>query len=192
MTALRDVLIPAGHGAPSTPACAALPPGAKRGAVVIHELFGRTPEIERVVVRLAGSGYAAVAPDLFARGMFACLKDTFRAMRTGSGVAVEQGRNARAWLCEEAGIAQHTVGLIGFCFWRAAMRSRPGRDGEPCRRTTAQCPGRKRCEESARSSGATGPETRRCYEVRVSCVSDSPPSAPTRPRSTSSMQVTRF
>jgi carboxymethylenebutenolidase len=93
-----------------------LTPGATLGVVVIHEIFGRQPEIDRVVVRFAEAGYAAVAPDLFRRGKLACLRDVFRAMKSGDGVSVRQGRNARAWLCEQTGIAPSRVGLIGFCF----------------------------------------------------------------------------
>lgn len=111
-----ETTIPAGGGAPATPAYAVTPSGATRGAVVIHEIFGRRPEIDRVVERFGAAGYAAVAPDLFHRGRFACLVDVFRAMRTGAGTSVTQGRNARAWLCERAGIAVDKVGLIGFCF----------------------------------------------------------------------------
>jgi carboxymethylenebutenolidase len=112
-----EVVIPEGAGAPATPAFAILPEGAKRGMVVIHEIFGRQPEIDRVVERFAGAGYAAVAPDLFHRGRFACLFDVMGALRRGGGgAAVQQGRNARAWLCNETGIADKNVGLIGFCF----------------------------------------------------------------------------
>jgi carboxymethylenebutenolidase len=112
----REVTIPAGDGAPATPAFACLPKGATRGVVVIHEIFGRQPEIDRVVERFAAAGYAAVAPDLFHRGRFACLRDVFRTMQTGDGVSVRQGRNARAWLCAESGVVEDKVGLIGFCF----------------------------------------------------------------------------
>jgi len=111
-----EITIPAGGGAPATPAYAMLPDGAERGVVVIHEIFGRQPEIDRVVERFARAGYAAVAPDLFHRGRLACLRDVFRAAKTGEGVAVEQGRNARAWLCGEAKLDEARVGLIGFCF----------------------------------------------------------------------------
>jgi carboxymethylenebutenolidase len=109
-------LIPAGGGAPETPAYAMLPAGARRGVVVIHEIYGRRPEIDRVVARFAAAGYAAVAPDLMARGTFACLRDTFQAMKTGEGVGVQQGRNARSWLREQTGIPPERIGLIGFCF----------------------------------------------------------------------------
>jgi carboxymethylenebutenolidase len=112
----QEITIPAGEGAPALPGYAMIPAGAKRGAVVIHEIYGRRPEIDRVVERFAAAGYAAVAPDLFHAGRFACLRDVFRAMKTGDGVSVLQGRNARAWLCEAAGIEPSTVGLIGFCF----------------------------------------------------------------------------
>src|SRR5689334_11738803 len=112
----REIVIAAGDGAPETPAFAMIPRDATRGMVVIHELFGRQPEIDRVVARFAKSGYAAVAPDLFHRGRFACLFDVFRAMKTGEGVAVRQGKSARAWLCQEARLAPENVGLIGFCF----------------------------------------------------------------------------
>jgi carboxymethylenebutenolidase len=113
---LTEVTIPAGDGAPDTPAVALLRDGARRGVVVIHEVFGRQPEIDRAVERVAGAGYAVVAPDLFRRGRFACLRDVFRAMKTGDGISVRQGRNARAWLCEQARIEPSRVGIMGFCF----------------------------------------------------------------------------
>jgi carboxymethylenebutenolidase len=117
MPSLIEVTIPAGDGAPETPAVAILPEGARRGVVVIHEVYGRQPEIDRAVERFAAEGYAAVAPDLMARGKLACLRDVFlQATRTGDGVAVQQGRNARAWLCGRTGIDAKRVGLIGFCF----------------------------------------------------------------------------
>jgi carboxymethylenebutenolidase len=113
----REVTIPAGGGAPATPAFAMIPEGAARGVVVVHEIYGRQPEIDRVVERFARTGYAAVAPDLFHRGRLACLFEVFRAMkRGGGGTAVEQGRNTRAWLCAESGVAEDKVGLIGFCW----------------------------------------------------------------------------
>jgi carboxymethylenebutenolidase len=116
MTAGFELTISASGGAPDTPAFASLPAGARRGVVVIHEIFGRQPEIDRVVERFADAGYAAVAPDLFRQGKLACLRDVFRLMKTGEGVTVQQGRNARAWLCQQAALAPEHVGLIGFCF----------------------------------------------------------------------------
>jgi carboxymethylenebutenolidase len=116
MTTAFELTLPAFDGAPETPAYAMLPEGARCGVVIIHEMFGRQPEIDRVVGRFAAAGYAAVAPELFARGKLACLVDVFRAMRTGDSVAVRQGRAARAWLCAKAGLDEPRIGLIGFCF----------------------------------------------------------------------------
>jgi carboxymethylenebutenolidase len=111
-----QIVIPPGDGAPATPALAMIPPSPTRGIVVIHELFGPQPEIDRVVERFAASGYAAIAPDLFHRGRVTCLYEVFRAMKTGDGISVRQGRNARAWLCTKAGLTPEHIGLIGFCF----------------------------------------------------------------------------
>jgi carboxymethylenebutenolidase len=112
-----EITIPEGDGAPATPAYAVCPEGAQRGVVVIHEIGGRQPEIDRVVERFGDTGYAAVAPDLFDRGAWKCLREVFGALRSGAtdGVAIRQGRNARAWLCERTGIPSERVGLIGFC-----------------------------------------------------------------------------
>ena len=116
MQTLREIVVPAADGAPDTPAVAIVPAGADRGVVVIHEIFGRQPEIDRAVERIALAGFAVVAPDLFARGRLTCLRDVFSAMKTGAGIAVSQGRNARAWLCAQARIQPSRVGLLGFCF----------------------------------------------------------------------------
>lgn len=105
------------HGDPASPAVAFVPAGAKRGMVVIHEIFGPQPEIERVGVRLAAAGYAVVAPDLFHRGKLPCIRSVFRAMKTGEDIAaVRQAHRARAWLAERAGLDTSKIGIIGFCF----------------------------------------------------------------------------
>jgi carboxymethylenebutenolidase len=98
------------------PAYAALAPGAKRGAVVLHELFGPQPEIRRVVDRFADAGYAAVAPDLFHAGVrIACLSRVLRAVSRGEGPPIAQVLAARAWLRERADLDEGSIGLIGFC-----------------------------------------------------------------------------
>lgn len=102
---------------PACPAYARIPGGAKKGVVVIHEIFGPQPEIERVVERLAAAGYAAIAPDLFHHGRVSCMRSVMGAMKTGEDVpAVRQARRARAWLSERAGLAPSQIGIIGFCF----------------------------------------------------------------------------
>ncbi len=115
----HDVTIPgdAARGDPPAPGYAALPPDAKRGVVVIHEIFGRQPEIDGVVDRFAARGYAAVAPDLFANGRLACIRAVFTAMKTGDDVEPERlAHRARAWLSERSGVPFERIGLIGFCF----------------------------------------------------------------------------
>jgi carboxymethylenebutenolidase len=94
-----------------------IPGGATRGIVVIHEIFGRAPEIDRVVERFARRGYAGVAPDLFFRGKLPCIRATFETMRSGASTwPIRQAERARSWLCAESGVPVAKVGIIGFCF----------------------------------------------------------------------------
>lgn len=100
-----------------SPAYAHLPAGATRGMVVIHEIFGRQPDIDGVVDRFAAAGYAAVAPDLFFEGRLPCIRAVFSAMKTGAEIsAVRQALRARDWLCAQTGLRKEQVGIIGFCF----------------------------------------------------------------------------
>jgi carboxymethylenebutenolidase len=116
---VSEVTIPGdeAQGDPASPAVALLPTGSVRGMVVIHEIFGRQPEIDRVVHRFADAGYAAVAPDLFFAGKLRCLRQVMRSMQAAEDTApLRQARRARAWLCAESGVQERKVGLIGFCF----------------------------------------------------------------------------
>lgn len=109
--------IPASGSVPAVPAYAVLPPGATRGIVVIHEIFGRAPEIDRVADKFAERGYAAVAPAIFeAMGMFPCMRHTMAALKTGSGPGVDVANAVRDWLSGTTGIAAPSIGIIGFCF----------------------------------------------------------------------------
>jgi carboxymethylenebutenolidase len=109
-----EVRIPG--GVRLTPAYAALPAGARRGVVVIHEIMGRQPEIDRVVERFADAGYAAAAPDLLADGPRPlCISKIVLASATGAGRPVEQTVATRRWLCAQTGLGEDKVGLIGFC-----------------------------------------------------------------------------
>ena len=111
------VTIPATDKTPAIPAYTVIPPGAKRGVVVIHEIFGRAPEIDRVGDRFAAAGYAAVVPDLFgAMGTLGCIRATMAALNTGEGKAVDVATVIRAWLCAQTGLGAADIGIIGFCF----------------------------------------------------------------------------
>jgi carboxymethylenebutenolidase len=99
------------------PGFAGVPAGVRRGVVIIHEMLGRQPEIDRVVERFAQAGYGAVAPDLFSGGpQIVCLAKAIVESQRGEGPMIERLKAARAWLCERAGIDAANVGLIGFCF----------------------------------------------------------------------------
>ena len=84
---------------------------------MIHEIFGRAPEIDRVVERFAARGYAAITPDLFSRGTLPCLRATITSMKTGqSSWPIRQAERARTWLTAESGVPTEKIGIIGFCF----------------------------------------------------------------------------
>lgn len=110
-----EVRIPRPDGSATT-AYASLPAGAERGVVVIHELFGRQPEIDRVVDRFAAAGYAAVGPDLFANHFKpACLRRALATIGSGDGPFAEQLDEAKRWLGRESSVDEQRIGVIGFC-----------------------------------------------------------------------------
>ncbi|HVU01138.1 MAG TPA: dienelactone hydrolase family protein [Polyangiaceae bacterium] len=114
---MQELTLPGAAGDPSTPAVAALPPGARRGMVVIHEIFGRQPEIDRVVLRFAEAGYATVAPDLFADGMLRCMRAVVGELaERKNSLPVRRTVAARDWLMRETGLPEKKIGIIGFCF----------------------------------------------------------------------------
>ncbi len=89
---------------------------ATRGVVVLHEIFGRQPEIDRVVDRFARQGYAAVAPDLWGdTPRPICIARSVAQVYRGQGPFIDVIRGARDWLCERSGLDAARVGLIGFC-----------------------------------------------------------------------------
>lgn len=110
-----DIEIPRPGGA-NLPGYAALPVDAQRGVVVIHEIFGRQPEIDRVVERFAAAGYAAVGPDLFHAGSrLGCIRRSLATIASGEGPVADNILAAQRWLCERTGLADARVGVIGFC-----------------------------------------------------------------------------
>jgi carboxymethylenebutenolidase len=109
-----DVEIP--WSGASMPGYAALPEGATRGVVVIHEIFGRQPEIDRVVERFAAAGYAAVGPDLFHDGSrLGCIRRALATIASGEGPIAERITEAQRWLIAQANLDEARVGVIGFC-----------------------------------------------------------------------------
>ncbi len=111
-----ELQLPAAGKRPPTPIFARLPAGAQRGVVVIHEIFGRQPEIDQVVDNFAARGYAAVAPELLRSGPhLICLVRAFRAIARGEGPQIDQILATRQWLCEKTGLSVPQIGIIGFC-----------------------------------------------------------------------------
>jgi carboxymethylenebutenolidase len=110
-----EIEIPRPGGA-NIPGYAALPADAQRGVVVIHEVMGRQPEIDRVVERFAAAGYAAIGPDLFHAGSrIGCIRRSLATIGSGEGTMADGILAAQRWLCERTGLAESRVGVIGFC-----------------------------------------------------------------------------
>ncbi len=108
----RDVIIP---GAVA-PGFYASPPKPKAAIVVCHEIFGRAPEIERVCIRLAEAGYAALMPDLFGdRSKPLCIARALGQISKGEGEFVDVVVSAADAVAAESGVERGRVGVIGFC-----------------------------------------------------------------------------
>jgi carboxymethylenebutenolidase len=91
------------------------PAGRWPGVVVIHEMFGLTDSIRQHADRLAGAGYLAFAPDLYAgKSWVRCVRGAIGQVRSGSGPAFTALEAARAWLASRPDCSGRT-GVIGFC-----------------------------------------------------------------------------
>ncbi len=83
--------------------------------VVVHELFGIDDAMRDHLERLRGMGYLVLMPNLFSRGgARRCLVATFRALRSGTGVAFDDIEAARQLLLARDD-TRGPAGVIGFC-----------------------------------------------------------------------------
>jgi len=83
--------------------------------VVIHEIWGIDDEMRKQLQHLAGLGYIALMPNLFADGgMRRCLFGTLKSLRSGQGRAYADIEAARRHLLL-ADDCSGTVGVMGFC-----------------------------------------------------------------------------
>lgn len=108
----RDVIVP---GAVA-PGYLVIPTAPRAAIVVCHEIFGRSPEIERVCHRLADAGYAALMPDLFgSRSKPVCIARGLAQIASGRGEFVDVIVAAADVVAAESGVDRERVGVIGFC-----------------------------------------------------------------------------
>ncbi len=90
-------------------------PGPFTPLVVVHELFGIDDAMRDHLERLRGMGYLVLMPNLYSRGgARRCLVATFRALRSGTGVAFDDIEAARSLLLARDDSTDR-AGVIGFC-----------------------------------------------------------------------------
>ena len=114
---MPDLTIPDANGAPLKTYVArpAVGDGPWPGVVVIHDAFGLSDVAREHADRLSAAGYLALVPDLYTRGGFArCVRSTFAALMSGTGLAYDDLDAARRWLEAQAACTGR-IGVIGFC-----------------------------------------------------------------------------
>jgi len=135
MTTNTEITTLDGKG--TIPAYVVKPTGTPRGAViVIQEIFGVNPGIQRKAEDWAGEGYLAVAPDVFWRQQpgLEFNPDVPEEFQQAVGYMMKHDFDAGIldieavihWIRREAGVAK--VGLVGFCMggkvaYQAATRT---------------------------------------------------------------------
>jgi len=119
-----NTTLPTLDGAGTIPAYVAKPAGTPRGAIiVIQEIFGVNPGIEKKVNDWAAQGYLAVAHDVFWRQkpgieLDADVPEQFQEavgymMKHDFDLGIQDVEAVIHWLRREQGVAK--VGLVGFC-----------------------------------------------------------------------------
>jgi carboxymethylenebutenolidase len=99
------------------PGVLALPAGSGPwpGVVVLHEAAGLNADTRRICRHLAGMGYAALAPALFAGGPRCVARAVRDALDPTRRATTDRIEHARAWLAERPSVDAARIGVIGFC-----------------------------------------------------------------------------
>lgn len=93
------------------------PRGGWPGVLVVHELFGLTPEIVAVGDRFADRGWVAAVPDLFSSGVrVGCLVRALREVTGGRAAGMTDDlRAVLDWLGEQPDVDASRTAVIGLC-----------------------------------------------------------------------------
>jgi carboxymethylenebutenolidase len=115
VTHMSEVSIPTPHRSLTAYVARPAGNGPWPGVVVIHDIFGMTPDLRRHADWLAAAGYLCLAPDFFSWGRtLPCLIATIRDYRARRGPMFGDIDAARAWL-EDRSDCTGRIGIIGFC-----------------------------------------------------------------------------
>lgn len=90
--------------------------GPHPAVLVIHDIQGPTPDLDRILDRFAAAGYVAVGPDLYAgRRKPMCIVRTMAALNAGAGPAFDVLDATHTWLATQPDVDADQIGTVGFC-----------------------------------------------------------------------------